>query len=453
MLGYYHDHSQAHDSFMPLFPMRYDGLQTESSDEQAWVQTVLPGGENIHLRCFYQQMGHQRLRSFRGHEYVVALAYFCPVRDEQHCTLLNRRNGPSSGNIQSLNVSLTTVYHHSGLKEGFDVRSLVWRNAFSHDHRPPAESPGTVRAELANYFLFKALPSLPKPSSTVVAVPNVAAITTICYGSAFTDRQSAMNIISQKWVEHYRRLNFRVVIHDVVGQRTDYANESLIDYHPFSILSLLGVSPSGGHGARKYDPSTKYNDKLHLLYDSDKVNTYTHARFEMAAVYDIDFTLIIDFDEFLYCKKGIPGTTVMNSNTYEAQIRLIGELLAANKDKSNEISLADLVPHKIVDMPIQACMKSKSEAGESIFSCISTIDRAVVNSPKLKKGFHTRLACPYTHFHTAGLFHRDINPYWCEGPITYPPAHMCTIVHFEFKTANRYVVNTELPPNELASMV
>ena len=436
---------------MPLFPMRYDGLQVDSLLEQASVETATTSGDTLRLRCFCQQMGHQRLRSERGFEYVATLAYFCPSRSPQQCALLRRRDS-ATHSAQPLNISLTTAYHHNGQNSGYDVRQLVWKREYTIEHKPQASYAELERAQFSNYFLLNVLPALPVASAGDV-VPTVAAITTICYGSAYNDRQSAMNIVSKQWVAHYRRLNFRVVLYDVVGQRTDFADTPFVDYHPYSILSILGVTAEAGGGAPKYDPSTKYVDKLHLLYDSDKINTYTHSRFEMAAVYDMGNTLIIDFDEFLYCKNGLSGSAASTRNTYENQIKKIDQLLLANKESGNEIALSDLVPHQRVDMPIQACMRNMSEVGESIFSCISSIDHAVVNSPKLKKGLHTVLACPYTHFHNAGLFHRDINPYWCEGPITYPNAQICTMVHFEFKVLNRYLLNTVLSPNELASLV
>lgn len=400
MLGYYHEIVNKYTFIMPIFPLRYNGLQLNNTNKQSYIEFKY-NNKIINIRCYNQQIEHQIIKSNNGQVYIAVIVYFCPIISEIYCNYLNLRKSDNNNDhiLKPLNISLVTAYRHNNKKIGVNANLLKWTSTFTHELRPIDSDPFIYRNLIYNYFILNVLPSyssLQIKNSNLI-IPNIAVITTICYGSSNNNSQNAMNIISKNWIQHYQKLNMRIILYDVIGQRLENQNDLYINYHHYSIFSLLKISPPlNNNNERNYDPSINYAQSLTVFYDSDKSCTYTHARMEMSAIYNINNTLIIDFDEFLFCKD--VSSIINNPNNqnniynYDIQIKLINKLI--NENNEIELSLSDLVPHKRIDMPIQDCLRNTTLKNESIFNCISSIDYATINSPKLKKALNTAITCP-----------------------------------------------------------
>jgi len=319
------------------------------------------------------------------------------------------------------------------------------------DLKPSSQLDMRIRVELVNYFLMNVLPTLPSPIGEELSAPSVGVVTTIGYAPEDSYRREVMRVMTSRWLDHYRRLNMRVVVHDSAGFRPDWDGMEVVDYRNYSVFSLLGMFPleHDGDHSRGYDPSKEYRYELHKFYDIDKSATFTHTRFELAALFQLEAVLTVDFDEFLYCANSFPEkrSPKVDINTYPGQIEVLRRLIAARQDK--EILLADFVPRKRVEEPIQECLMNAAAEGRSIFNCVSDMSEASINSPKLKKALHTKIRCPFTHFHGSCVELRYDVAYECECARYYPPATQCAVVHFEFKVKNRYKLNLNASANNM----
>jgi hypothetical protein len=442
MLGFYNNYSVAHNTHMPVFPLRHNGLQSNLSEYQAHVQVHDQSGKSILVRCYVQQFAARRLQSVRGHEYVAFLAYFCPILEPAHCLRFDRRVSVGA-KAMPLNVTITTVYHHNGHMTGYRMDDLKVQAADMLTHR----------VELVNYALLNAIPPLPAADNApgTTPVPTVGVITTIGYAPDDAYRRQVMEAMIARWMDHYRHLNMRIVVHDASRFGVPHSSASNVHYFNYSVFSLLGISPLApdGNHSRGYDPSKQVRYELHKLFDIDKSATYTHARFELAALFGLESVLVIDFDEFLYCANPLmmKGDAPVNVSSYAGQIEALRRMIALHQ--GSEINLPDFVPKKRVDDPIQSCLMNRTIGGESIFNCLSDLSHVSVNSPKLKKALHTTISCPFTHFHGSCVEHRYEEPYFCECQRFYPQHTQCAIVHYEFKVKNRYKTNINASASEL----
>jgi hypothetical protein len=63
--------------------------------------------------------------------------------------------------------------------------------------------------------------------------------------------------------------------------------------------------------------------------DNDKVNTLTHCRFEARSLFNTDKVLVVDFDEFLYCKGALSHEP--DGNTAHGQASYIQKVMSERK--------------------------------------------------------------------------------------------------------------------------
>ena len=158
----------------------------------------------------------------------------------------------------------------------------------------------------------------------------------------------------------------------------------------------------------------------------DKVNTFTHCRFEAKAVYGIDRVLTVDFDEFLYCTAAPPNPPALeahkaflesNSNKRNKEPfrmpRAEGALTATAQDLSRYLhsqtaamqagGLQQLTFAQRLTMnktsSTKDCVISQAKAKKTVFSCYGSyrFERAGHSI----KSFHLGTMCPLTGYHQA----------------------------------------------------
>lgn len=442
--------------FTIMFPLRADGLGVKpgevvaESEEQAHISFSLDESSTpVRLRCYCQQIQSQF--GVQDHRVVHrgAVVYFCPVTDPAVCARLDRHERAATSSFGArtpapLNVSLTTAYRNT---DGFN---------------------STTRQTLQNSFVMLPLPAL--PSSTAVGAPDTAVCSVINYGSGVDEKHTIMSSVSQAWLRHYTSLGMRVMLFDLIGQLREpepVAVLGRLDYFNYTVFGKLGRVDR----TIKHDPTwTRRNSQLTWLLDSDKMATLTHCRFEARAVHGLLHVLVVDTDEFVLCNPDhndhtralIRGSGV-GAQTYAAQRLLLRDLVGQSQANSpgGEISLSQNVPYKITEDHIRDCIGNATAANRSIFTCIASQKHVAGRSTKLRKHLHTSIMCPWTNFHNACLYHKA-NIYNCFCHITYietlaknsnrGPTNVCDVIHFEFKTVNKYKTNVNFPMSELVQL-
>ena len=213
-----------------------------------------------------------------------------------------------------------------------------------------------------------------------------------------------------------------------------------LHYFNYTIRGLLDPARSG----LKYDnterkPGASWGDgknDLRPRYEAqghDKVNTFTHCRFEAKAVYGIDRVLAVDFDEFLYCPSAPPNAPALKehlafleSNSLPGSSgkkrakaakldppRAEGVLAATAADLSaylhtqtaqiqagglQQLTIAQRLTMNKTSSALE-CLVERAKERKSILSCYGSYryERAGHSI----KSFHLGTMCPLTGYHQA----------------------------------------------------
>lgn len=208
-----------------------------------------------------------------------------------------------------------------------------------------------------------------------------------------------------------------------------------LHYFNYTIRGLLDPARSG----LKYDnterkPGASWGDgknDLRPRYEAqghDKVNTFTHCRFEAKAVYGIDRVLAVDFDEFLYCPSAPPNAPALKEHMVFVEKNSVGKKA---KSKPMEVPRAEgVLATTAADLSayihaqtalIQAgglqqltiaqrltmnktssavdCLVQRAKEYKSVLTCYGSYryERAAHSI----KSFHLGTMCPLTGYHQA----------------------------------------------------
>ena len=303
-----------------------------------------------------------------------------------------------------------------------------------------------------------------------------------------------------EWVWDYAKLGFRVFVYDRDGRNyaavhdeklrralfgptydEDPATNTLqyLHYHNFTVRGLLDKTRSGmvyDNTERKPGAGwgeTSNTNTLRARYESqghDKVNTFTHCRFEAKAVYGVERVLAVDFDEFIYCPSAPPNPKALRVRPAKEQERLKspsaeGPLTATARDLGRyintvtatlqEAGLRQIMFQQRVTMNKTAsprdCLVDMSSRSppRSLFNCYGSYryERASHSI----KSFHLGTTCPLTGYHQACPSPQVPRAYDCacpnfdsgakakEWPYAVPPlasSVRCTLLHL---ASNQYV--------------
>lgn len=109
--------------------------------------------------------------------------------------------------------------------------------------------------------------------------------------------------------------------------------------------------------------------------------------------------LVIDSDEFLYCRGGGP--------TKQGQKQYINKILDEHSFSNfDQINLVQKLINPTTNNPLE-CMKNKISLKESIFQCFTSINDVL--ALQQFKSFHLRHVCPLTDYH-GSCNHDSVHP-------------------------------------------
>ena len=149
---------------------------------------------------------------------------------------------------------------------------------------------------------------------------------------------------------------------------------------------------------------------ISLFIDLDKQHTFTHCRYEVKSVYNIDNVIIADSDEFLYCPPADTTSSAVTSknatkrtNTAMEQQKSIHNLIQSQKLLGIEqITFNQLILSNRTDS-IRDCIINNSYIGESILKCYSSYQYKLgLNS---MKSLHIGHNCPLTGSYSSCPYH------------------------------------------------
>ena len=289
--------------------------------------------------------------------------------------------------------------------------------------------------------------------------PSMAVCTAWTYISSNPHKFPVIQALAYEFVRYYSNLGFLVMVYDRDGlvmqgafdtdyaranpQRGRYASgviEQRLVYHNYTIHSLL--LPTAAHlsnGSSNISIFTTDMDYLrrsgvrtdaHNRMANDKELTYSHCRSELQIKYGITNVLVVDFDEFLYCKSrpsvkqdslsegGNVGQSDSLSSTPESQADLVAQhILAAASQRQEQMIFGKAaveerstqwanVSDRSLNCMIQEVNAAKrhlndsSQPAGSIFNCWGALSKFRTGAPNYKS-MHIARKCPYTAIHHA----------------------------------------------------
>ncbi len=234
------------------------------------------------------------------------------------------------------------------------------------------------------------------------------------------------------------------------NQWKEIIDQNLI-YHNYTILSKLmtDYDPLSMKAYTHYDNADGITDQI-LKFDDDHTLSLSHCRFEALARYGYTRVLINDFDEFLYCRKGLGNLQsqkefignyldfleqygydqvsflqriVKQRTLFESHGQMYNETVEQcvirQVDEANRLYK---VSHK--ELPVQL---------PSVFNCISEYDKVVMK--QWPKSMHYGLGCPLTTDHAAcGNTIEELRHYDCAG--TSAISIQCTLIHVSMRQSD-----------------
>ena len=281
---------------------------------------------------------------------------------------------------------------------------------------------------------FTVLPSAVSNVIKDVKSSKPAVCLAVPYSSSDRRKKMVSGAMIFEWVRYYSLLGFKVFIYDFNGanrkaifnspyalsQKQQGKNWIMnVVYHPFTVMGLM--SKHKNMSVAEFNPEVtplgqeNREDHLTILetFDSDKVATLTHCRFEASAVGGHDDVLVADYDEFFYCPL---ATTTFRSQRYFTQ-----NLISKYKGSGlGAIIIYQMwMSYKRNDgkyaLPLD-CLFDKVQNKTSIFECYAGMEYNLGFS-FIGKSLHLGHKCPLTDFHSS-CHSSD-----CECTSIYPGAH------------------------------
>lgn len=304
---------------------------------------------------------------------------FCPIHDQNTCTMLNNHVEMNFNPIIPITVELQL--HHS-----------KWYGNFS--------------TKFKSFYQEK-----------YEIVPNIGICLPLPYVSTKPEKRVLNSAILANSIIYYLKLGIRVIVYDNQGmsykqliqdkydQLVLQLDEKLLQnlvYHDYTISGLLSKDPT----KVQYDNSDADYDSVVRLRktDHDKQLTLTHCRFEAKTVFGIDTIIIADYDEFLHCPKA--------DSTFDAQSKYISNILSVHESMNlHQLSFQQLVPANKTGS-LSKCLYSQAMSFKPLFDCFSSSKYAIAFHSQ--KSIHLKHTCPMTGFHHA-----------CSNDLTHQLSHDC----------------------------
>lgn len=264
--------------------------------------------------------------------------------------------------------------------------------------------------------------------------PQFAVCTAQVYLTSDDAKIPVNQALTFEFVRYYALLGFKVMLYDRAGATsrgafdTPYArlhwpkgkyanaiNESF-DKHDWTVHGLLNLEDEeeiirSDMQEQSGLPEEERRSWRHKTADwrSDKGLTYSHCRFEAKAKYGITNVVVVDFDEFLYCKDA-PATLEGQS----AYIERLFSVLMSEQREQVMFGKTSIASKAAPGSTMKECVTAEVKKAESydasaaaavagpapsVFNCLSSI-QYIDNVPFIKS-IHLGHFCPMTSRHSA----------------------------------------------------
>lgn len=312
----------------------------------------------------------------------------------------------------------------------------------------------------ANSSVWKAnFSALPTTVSNVIKNAKTT-MPGVCLAIPYSSSDSRKKLVSGamifEWIRYYSLFGFKVFVYDSNGaNRKAIFNSayglsqnqqgkgwlSNVVYHPFTVMGLLKKHKETA--VAEFNPelpvgAAANEDYYNALegFDSDKVATLTHCRFEMSSLGGYDNVLVADYDEFLYCPSA--------ATNFRSQRHFTQSLITKYRDRGiGAIIFVQLwTSYKVFggkyNFPLD-CLYEKVINQTSLFECYAGIDYNLGFS-YVGKSIHLGHNCPLTDFHSSCQCSD------CDCTSTYPDPH---VTHIEMPYDERcYFIHLTTNPTD-----
>lgn len=315
-----------------------------------------------------------------------AVLFFCPAPAPNHCVQfksLYTQNDAAAGGVEIKNVKLELRMF---------LTELTWK--------------------VTMHTTSRAM-QLPKASASTSAVHNTIPLA-VCTAWPYTPQQHSIERMNHaivfEFLLHYYKLGIRLFIYDRNGavmrgvldssyaraqadERTLSALRDWMDYHNYTMQSRL--SPRSG--AARSVGEQPWSETM--LLDHDKMLTYAHCRFHAATHHRIRRVLVVDFDEFVYCRQA--------EKAAPAQRRYLEKLLSALERRGKDqvmLSKTTVALRADGNVTVEQCVGEalrRADAGSegSILDCFASVEHTL-DVPNVKS-VQLNFKCPFSGLHYA----------------------------------------------------
>ena len=317
-----------------------------------------------------------------------------------------------------------------------------------------------------------------------------------------TDHENKLELNSAliyEFLRYYTNMGMKVIVFDRDGANManvftgtyaqahdahfNFTKEVIFNHLAYQPYTLYGrLLPSGEQGPVKADMEMggALQDAIRAveLFDNDKVLTYGHCRAEARHRYGISRVIVIDFDEFLYCKNAPP--TAQGQYDYISRFLdrekaqhtdqiMFGKTTVASKAPPNtgmqhclakemekvKANLAATATTAEISASNGAERKDKQqqqalekEDNGSIFNCFSSIN--FIDAIPNVKSIALNRKCPYTNMHhSCAPAPREFKAYDCICDSV--DSRECDFVHLSVVDDKYDQQNAKYTESELAS--
>lgn len=392
-----------HTKAMPGYPFLNSSLiQLIGSAENEFAVTA---------QCYYrfeERNPDPRKNPVEKYVLVDYAFFYCPITQDQCSTFMKTLAKPehvSKGTFRAtLSMNLGSGFHMYDNPAAFDVAII--------DKYRTLENKKQKKSDSSSWLTPQKGRNAKKQSALMEKKMGVCIVTP--YHPADEVLSTVNTAMLMESIRYYSELGFHVSLYDNGGvdgpalhdPNHPYAKGRDIDlrryqnfrYFDYTMVGLMKMDPTRAlSGGNKMDINYDGFMSREVKYsDDDKYMTNSHCRFEFNALHGIGEVLVVDSDEFVYCRS--PNVSATPSLDYQkisirqaiykrdAQQVMFGQHTPSNKTLGKYVSTRD-------------CLYQKAINGESLFECYTSY-RVPIRIHSIKS-FHRGLVCPITSYHQA----------------------------------------------------
>ena len=406
-------------------------------------------GNNINWECYYRAVYNNWPRVDFNSTYW-AVPFYCPAKlslsSRSACENFVRQYQP--GDTDSRQV----VRYHLTMQ----LENAKWQSElathFVPQHAPTSDHVGLTEVISGPGPVPGPVPGLIEEDTgaargTIQDVRSIAVCTAWPYSTVRDDKVQSNQAMIFEFLRYYTALGMKVFVYDRDGANIRGVFDSAYSHVHFNLNPNSNLKLSEGDMSRinsrqqieRIMRNVVYRNytiqslllplanersdmevitwSQEVLTDHDKMLSYAQCRFEAKAAFGIHQAIVVDFDEFLYCKaaKSDPSSQAVFMQQYLESMRaegkdqiMVGKTTVASRAAAFGMTMLDCVNTEIDKNKKERAISNslgnnRSEIGlleaGSLFNCFGSIDH-VIDIPNVKS-IHLNHGCPFCGLHYA----------------------------------------------------